>query len=236
MESFFRSDGGMFIRKPIFVVLLLLAAAATVAMALAVRRAQLAARDMRIFGRLYQTRFAMELYEELHGELPPLQILDEDGEPTFNWLVSLLPQFEREEMYAALDFSRTWDDEHNLAVSCSDRLFYDFATGDGYTVCPLDGDESIWNAQTGLPLGRLHEMSTSIALIAIPQRDSNILKPLCVSKSELNALTSDGTRCFFIRANGEYGYVTNDLGNITFCDRHEKQNRKNQSMHTEPPS
>lgn len=185
-------------------------------LAIVIRHAQTEAVRMRTYGRLSQLRLALANYEHVHGGLPPRQQTDGNGIVHFNWLVAVLPQMEHGDLQAALDLSNRWDTSHNLNVARSDALFLDFITRDGYIACPLNGEESIWNPLTGLPVGNLTESSRSIALIAAPMDSTQPFEPLSVTKDELRVLAANGKRSFFIRSDGKYGPVTLANGRVEF--------------------
>jgi len=162
------SQRGPRIRKILLLTVVLASIFKVSLLATVIRHAQSESVRMRTYGRLSQLRLALANYEYAYGGLPPRQQTDRGGNVHFNWLVAVLPQIEYGDLHAALDLSSRWDSSHNLDVARSDELFLDFITRDGYTACPLNGEESIWNPLTGFPIGTLTESPGSIALIAVP--------------------------------------------------------------------
>lgn len=171
---------------------------------------------MRNFGRLSYLRVAIANYESAHGTLPSRELANGSNAVRLNWLVSILPHMEKIELHSRLDLESPWDTPDNLQVARSDSMFQDFISRDGYAVCPLDAEESIWNPKTGLPMGNLTAMPSSILLIATPVKAIESFQPLSVTKEELLALACDGKKTFFIRCDGKCGPVRLFNGTVKF--------------------
>ncbi len=124
---------------------------------------------------------------------------------------------EHAELHAGLDLESRWDAPRNLQVARSDSMFQDFISRDGYAVCPLNAEESIWNPQTGLPGGKLTEMPSSILLVAIPVKTIEPFQSMSVTKNELLTLACKGKKSFFIRCDGKYGPVRQFNGIVDFA-------------------
>ncbi len=100
---------------------------------------------------LMQTVLALHGYHEVHGQLPPAYIADEDGTPIHSWRVLVLPYMEIGGLLGSskfsYDFSKPWDAPENLA-------FRNSFTPGPYAACPYCGanhkpDETMVVAVTG---------------------------------------------------------------------------------------
>ena len=171
---------------------------------------------MRNFGRLSYLRAAIANYESANGTLPSRELAKRNNAMRQNWLVSILPHIEQAELHARLDLESRWDTPGNLNVARSDSMFQHFISMDGYAICPLDAEESIWSPKTGMPIGKLTAMPNSILLLAIPVKTIEPFQPMSVTKEELLAMACDGKRTFFIRCDGKYGPVRQFNGKVDF--------------------
>lgn len=183
---------------------------------IAVRNAQQAAIRSRTLGQLNFLRFALSVYEDTHGSVPPRELRDSQGKPTLSWLTMVLPHVEEQELFDKLNRGERWDSPHNIEVIRAARGFHEWYTRDGYFVCPWDDEDSIWNPNTGLPQGKMEAYPQAVLLIAIPKEGVNPFQPYTVSRNELRTLLEDQQKVLFINCQGEYGEVILEQGEIMF--------------------
>ena len=59
---------------------------------------------------------ALQLYEEVHGALPPAYTTDADGKPLHSWRTLILPYMEEQKLYESIDLAKPWNDPANAAA------------------------------------------------------------------------------------------------------------------------
>lgn len=99
-----------------------------------------------------QIKLALHAYEKEHGRLPPPFLRDKSGKPAHSWRVLLLPYLESSALYDRYDFSKPWNDSHNLKIAQQgSRIFNQCPTSHlpaGHTsIVALVGTDTAW--QTG---------------------------------------------------------------------------------------
>jgi len=82
-----------------------------------------ASRRAKCASNLKQISLAMIAYADEHGTYPPAYIVDESGNPMHSWRVLILPQMDRNDIYARYNFDEPWDGPnnrklHSIIVSC----------------------------------------------------------------------------------------------------------------------
>ncbi len=60
-----------------------------------------------------QIASAIRNYEQSHGSLPPAYTTDENGKPLHSWRVLLLPYFEEQNLYDAINLDEPWNSPNN---------------------------------------------------------------------------------------------------------------------------
>jgi len=170
----------------------------------------------RAFGRLCQLRLALEIYEDLHGTLPPRLLRDTHGNQTHSWLAAVLPHCEEKAIFDKLDFTKSWDTVNNADALSLGRPFWEWFCRDGYFPCALTSKESIWNPQTGSPRGLLKQFPNSIVLVAVPVDGVHPLQPFAIDDKNLRQALEQGQEALFINCDGMYGTVRMEGGNITY--------------------
>ena len=108
-------------KSPIATVLKLLAVVGIVGTVIAmmlpaVRTAREPARRSQCANNLRQIALALQLYEEVHGALPPAYTTDADGKPLHSWRTLILPFMEEQKLYESIDLTKPWDDPANAAA------------------------------------------------------------------------------------------------------------------------
>lgn len=58
----------------------------------------------------------MEIYQDVHGRLPPAVVYGDSGQPLYSWRVLLLPHIEEEALYKEFRLDEPWDSPHNLRL------------------------------------------------------------------------------------------------------------------------
>jgi hypothetical protein len=101
----------------------LLSQAAIVACILAVVTAMLAVavdevRESadRISCNLGNLQYALHLYHDDKGGLPPAVLYGKDGKPLHSWRVLILPYIEEDNLYKEFRLDEPWDSEHNIRL------------------------------------------------------------------------------------------------------------------------
>ncbi len=212
-----RKSGALFMMRRVLiaaVVMVLLGAAITAVFC--IRQARRDAARSRTFGRLCQLRLSLEIYEDLHGTLPPRLLQDRHGNPTHSWLALVLSQLEQKAIFDKLDVSKGWDTATNADAIKLGRPFWEWFSQDGYFPCALKSEESIWNPVTGSPRGLLKQFPDSIVLIAVPLDGVHPLQPCGIDNEDLRQALEDGQEVLFINCDGIYGTVGIEDGNITY--------------------
>jgi hypothetical protein len=83
-------------------------------LAVAVQRVQDSAD--RITCNLGSLQYALHLYQDTHGGLPPAILYGKDGQPLHSWRVLILPFIEEHKLYEEFRLDEPWDSPHNLAL------------------------------------------------------------------------------------------------------------------------
>lgn len=81
-----------------------------------VQNARDQARESVCNGHIYKMVFAMYLYHDQHGRLPPPYIADKAGRPMHSWRVLLLPYLGYQELYDEYSFDEPWNGPNNLKL------------------------------------------------------------------------------------------------------------------------
>jgi prepilin-type processing-associated H-X9-DG protein len=97
-------------------VILGIVATVTAMLLPAVRTAREPARRSQCANNLRQIALALQLYEDVHGTLPPAFTTDADGKPLHSWRTLILPFLEEEQLYNSIDLSRPWNHPVNAAA------------------------------------------------------------------------------------------------------------------------
>ena len=212
-----RKSGALFMMRRVLiaaVVMVLLGAAITAVFC--IRQARRDAARSRAFGRLCQLRLSLEIYEDLHGTLPPRLLQDRHGNPTHSWLALVLSQLEQKAIFDKLDASKGWDTATNADAIKLGRPFWDWFSEDGYFPCALKSEASIWDPESGSPRGLLKQFPDSIVLIAVPLNGVHPLQPFGIDKKDLRQALEAGQEVLFISCDGVYGTVRIEDGDITY--------------------
>jgi hypothetical protein len=84
---------------------------------------------------LAEIGFAMELYEDANGSLPPAASRDKDGRPLLSWRVLILPYFpahpELKKLHAQFHLDEPWDSVHNRQLAAAIPEIYRCETDPG---------------------------------------------------------------------------------------------------------
>jgi hypothetical protein len=201
-----------------------------------IRAAQTAARISNAYGRLSQMRYALENYEQQHGTLPPLNLLDRDGQPVMSWRGLILPALDTD-LFKQLDPSQPWDSEHNRKIVDSIPLndwgwfARDRAENRSPAVTHIMaylGPNSFWDAKTGRPAGTIEKFANKVLLISVPQSRIEPLQPGDITEAEIRQFINDGEDVLFILAGGRYTYGTVTIENdkLAFHTWQEELDRK----------
>lgn len=197
-----------------------------VAGVLLVRQAQRDARRSNALGRLSQMKFALQLYENQHGTLPPLVVRDSQGRPMHSWRALILPHLESESL-KQFDLSQPWDSDYNRKIIEETPLIdWGYFARDllpeelpvSTHLFALLGAESIWDQTTGLPEGTMKEHPDAILLISVPISTVHPMQPGDITESEVRELVESGHEVLFIMADAPRGYgrVTIERGRLQF--------------------
>lgn len=93
--------------------------------------------------RIKRLSFAIVLYEDKHGTLPPLYTVDDSGRRLHSWRTLLLPFMNEQELYDSIDLTKPWDDPVNRKA---------FGTHVSVFQCPtIDDDTSTTFLALDLP-------------------------------------------------------------------------------------
>ncbi len=95
-----------------FLVLVLVAIAATCVLTFVIRRAQLAARESSCTGHIYKITQAVVDYRREHGHFPGAV----EAESAHSWRVLILPQLGYNDLYRQYDFDQPWNSRNNQTV------------------------------------------------------------------------------------------------------------------------
>jgi prepilin-type processing-associated H-X9-DG protein len=109
----------------------------------AVRSAREPARRSQCANNLRQIALALQLYEEVHGTLPPAYTTDADGKPLHSWRTLILPFLEEEQLYNSIDLTRPWDHPVNSAARSTKVSAYRCPSADRWEA---DGNRTIYQA------------------------------------------------------------------------------------------
>ena len=182
-----------------------------------VNRARYEAMRMEILGRLSHLRLGLVNYEITNGELPSINLFEEEQTLGDHWMVSILQIIEQSELHSKLKLDVQWSDPQNVRAAKSYGSFHEFATRFGYIVCPLIAEESIWNPVDGAPIGRIDDNPGTILLVAIPCYEAEAFKVPFVRKPQLLKFLRNGQKVFYIRCDREYGQVSEVAGELLFA-------------------
>jgi prepilin-type processing-associated H-X9-DG protein len=100
----------------IFVALLLCGGIVGGVLFSVVGTAREAARRSQCQNNMRQIAMAMQLYENIHGTMPPAYVADEFGRPMHSWRVLILPYLEGQYVYDQYDLTQPWDSPANLRL------------------------------------------------------------------------------------------------------------------------
>ena len=65
---------------------------------------------------LRQIALSILIYSAEDGHMPPVAIVDKDGNPLLSWRVLLLPQLEESRLFEKFDLTKPWDSPENLPL------------------------------------------------------------------------------------------------------------------------
>jgi len=202
-------------RKIFLITVAALAIFACVVFAIWVRNVQHVADRLAAVGRISQLHLSLANYQSLHGTLPARYSFDTNGNPTFSWVASVLPLWEKDAVLDQLDTTKPWNVPENVHGVNLGGAFWDWYCSDGWFPCALKGDCSIWK-DNGEPRGELDELPDSVVLVSIAVEDVHPLQPFAVTETQLKELLSNGSEVLFICANGTSGQVRLEEGNLVF--------------------
>ncbi len=197
-----------------------------VGMVMTIRQAYTRGRQASAMGRLAQMRLALQIYEDLHGTLPPLCLRDSSGTPIHSWRALILPQLGIE-WASQLDLSQPWNSQHNRDLVDSIPLgdWTRFARNNPQTKRPASthilaylGRNSIWDARTGLPRGKTTDLPAAILLVSIPKSNLEPMQPGDINEDEVRKLIEQGHVVFFVTAQsgGGFGTIALEDGELVF--------------------
>ena len=169
------------------------AALLVVAFVRQVRNAREQARESVCNAHLYKMVFAMRLYHEQHGRLPPPYVVDEAGTPMHSWRVLLLPYLGYDELYSQYNFEEPWNGPNNsklknkmpdiyrcpnLGTVNSSQTSYFVVVGAG-TAFPANRNVGIENfaGATDAELMITDDPTTTALVIESATRTTNWLEP-----------------------------------------------------------
>jgi type II secretory pathway pseudopilin PulG len=229
-------------RRRVIVICTLIAMIAVVLVAgvILLSRAKARALQIQAFGRLSQMRFALQIYESEHGTLPPLYLRDKLGNPIFSWRALILPYLGSpfpSGISTQLNLSQPWSSDYNrrLTDSVPPGAWVWFALNREPLTSPVSthilaylGPESIWEARTGLPKGRITEHPDAILLIWIPRGNLHPLQPGDITEQEVRERVEKREEVLFIAAGDghRYGIVTIERGELAFLTRQQVLDRQ----------
>lgn len=81
------------------------------------RDARQAARRTQCSNNLKRIAFALHNYAEVNRALPPAYTVDDSGRPLHSWRTLILPYLDQQELFEAIDLTKTWDDPVNAQAS-----------------------------------------------------------------------------------------------------------------------
>ncbi len=190
-------------------------------------REQEKGRQLVAAGRLSQMKLALQIYEDDHGTLPPLQLRDNEGSPKQSWRALISPYIGGgfTNQLEQLDLSQRWDNDHNRGIM--DKVSQDrwacFALDGSKMTLPVTtkllayvGRESIWDTSTELPKGKMTENPDAILLVWIPQGKLHPLQPGDITEEEIRKVVEGGQDVLFITAGSRWGIVTIERGELVF--------------------
>jgi len=203
------------LRLVVLAIVLVMIGFLLVAFLLMARHARHSARRLAAYGRLSQMRMALVNYETVHGTLPPLSLCNKQGKPIQGWRALILP-FLDVEPFKRFDLSQPWnsDDNRKVAKDIHAQEWTWFARDDRRFERPpvfthilaLLGEDSIWDAATGLPKGTITARPKAILLISVPESNIEPLEPRDITEDEVRKRIEDGQEVLFILACVEHGY------------------------------
>src|SRR5574340_1519117 len=150
--------------------------------------------------RLGQMRLALQNYEQEHGALPSLCVRDGLGRRIHSWRTLILPYLDVEPL-RHLDLAQPWNSDFNrkLIDSTPPVEWTWFARDEAAEEPPflthifaLIGEDSIWDAATGLPKAKTAERPNAILLISVPHSTIEALEPGDITEAEVCQMVEEG--------------------------------------------
>ena len=217
-------------RVVVICTLIAMIASVLVAGVIMLSRAKAKAIEMQAYGRLSQMRLALQIYEAEHGTLPPLYLRDTLGNPSHSWRALILPYLGSpfpSGISTQLNLSQPWNSDYNRSLldNVPPRGWVWFALNSEQITLPVSthilaylGGESIWEAGTGLPKGRITEHPDAVLLVWIPRGNLHPLQPGDITEEEVRKRVEKGEQVLFIAAgsSSSTGMVTIERGKLAF--------------------
>jgi len=178
------------------------------------------ARRSNVVGRLYQVAFMIRNYEGAEGAPPPVFSTSPEGEKLLSWraLVFLFDGPDGNLVGVRLD--EPWNSSTNriAAARNSDKSsYFSFPNSQPDStaqILAVVGPNSLWDATTGLPKGKLKEQSEMVMLVARDTAKFHWMEPRDIHEDDLRRLLDTGEVIFGISTLGKYGIVTTRDGRL----------------------
>jgi hypothetical protein len=82
----------------------------------AVQKVREAAARTQTMNNFKQIALAMHNYHDVHGQLPPAVVYDQNGKPLYSWRVLVLPFIEQDNLYRQFKLDEAWDGPNNIRL------------------------------------------------------------------------------------------------------------------------
>jgi prepilin-type processing-associated H-X9-DG protein len=180
-----------------------------------------AARRCQCMNNLKQIGFALNNYENEHQHFPPVNVCDKDGKPLFSWMVEILPQLERQDIYDRLHKDEPWDSAANAKIldeevrmficPSAERAKKDFSSN----YIAIIGPGTIWRNDGPTCLKDLSNTSLTVAAVECVDSGKHWAEPYALTAEEAIERMKTGEG---MRISTAHSWAIN----VLFADGHEE--------------
>jgi hypothetical protein len=154
-------------------------------------RAREAARRVQCANNLHQIGLALLNYEDVHHHFPVVETCDKDGKPLYSWMVEILPQLGREDIYEMLHKDEPWDSAHNAGIlqvkislyDCPNAVYVNKGFATNYTA--IIGPGTIWRKEGAVSMKDLANPSLTVMAVECVDSDKHWAEPYVLTAEEV---------------------------------------------------
>jgi prepilin-type processing-associated H-X9-DG protein len=131
------------------------------------------------------------IYESEHGYFPKVNTCDKEGQPLSSWMVEILPQMERQEIYDRLHKDEPWNSPRNSKILGEQKVPEFICLGlnraeDDYSpnYIAIVGPGTIWRKDGSINLNDISNSSLTVMAIECATSDKHWAEPYVLTAEE----------------------------------------------------